>query len=161
MNLPLFWLCKVEKLYSGSCCNLLRGSPSSRKSSILNSSSLISPRCEAGPLCSFWRSSIYLIYWYLIDSGFRVILRSFLNLGIGLSRSKTFTEDLRDLEARLLRALWIMSKIGSSVLTSPSRSINKIINPPVRQIMLLKRWLLKDELINCVRVSLVNLLRCF
>lgn len=104
--LPLLSSLGVSGIISSSFSSSLvstRGSPSSRKSSMLNSSSLISPRYEAGPFCSF--CSISLIYWYLIDSGFRVIFRSFLNLVMGLSFSSKCAEDFLDREARLLRAL--------------------------------------------------------
>jgi hypothetical protein len=52
-----------------------------------------------------------------MDYGLSVIFRSFLALALGLSRSRTLMEDFLERDARLLRALWMMSK-GPTVSAS-------------------------------------------
>ena len=72
-----------------------------------------------------------------MDSGLSVIFLNLLSLGLGWLRS-IWKEDLRDLEALLLRALWMISK-GASVLASPYAYINKIIKPREGRLDHLKR----------------------
>lgn len=89
----------------------------------------MSPRSEWAAVFSWCSSSISLISLYLMDYGLRVIFRNFLVLVRGLSLSMTLMDDLREREALLLLALWMMAK-GSHLSYSLSSSayINKIIS---------------------------------
>lgn len=69
-------------------------------------SSIIRGLVDPGPLCCL-SDDTDGNYCYLIDSGFRVIFRSFLVFG-GRRFEESWADDLREREALLLLAKWII-----------------------------------------------------